>query len=243
MSRPAALTLAPVLMRQGRLVRERTPLLPEPPGDRFGLEPSAGTTDALRLTVVGESTAAGVGVEDQRDALPHCLAVELAERWRRRVEWNALARTGATAGVAARELAPAAPRDQDIVVIVLGVNDAMKIIPRKTWRARMNRLIDTLQQHLRPGGQVVLAGLPNLGHFRTFPHPLRAILGWHSRALDRDLRRIAEQRSAVIHVPMPAVTWPTMFADDLFHPNAPAYRAWAIHLADALDRYAYQPFG
>jgi hypothetical protein len=79
-SRPAAMALSPLLVRQARRVWQRTPRLPEASGDRTGIESTADATDLLRLLVVGESTAAGVGVTDLRDALPCQLAVALAAR-------------------------------------------------------------------------------------------------------------------------------------------------------------------
>jgi lysophospholipase L1-like esterase len=117
-------------------------------------------------------------------------------------------------------------------------NDALRLRRRRTWRASMDRLGDALQEHVRPGGQIVLAGLPKLGQFRTFPQPLRAVLGWHSRALDRELRQIARRRPVVTHVPMPPVAGPEMFANDRFHPNAAAYRALASHFAAAFTAYS-----
>jgi lysophospholipase L1-like esterase len=144
------------------------------------------------------------------------------------------ARTGATASFAARELAPAAPTGQDIAVVMVGVNDALKFTSRRTWRARIDQLIDEREKHMRPGGHVVLAGLPDLGRFRTFPQPLRTVLGWHARALDRDLKTIAKRSVGVVYLAMPPVSWPELFAEDRFHPNAAAYRVLADYFADAL---------
>jgi lysophospholipase L1-like esterase len=87
---------------------------------------------------------------------------------------------------------------------------------------------------MRPGGQVVLAGLPQLGRFGTFPQPLRVVLGLQARALDRDLKTIAKHRAGVIYLAMPPVSWPELFAEDRFHPNAAAYRVLAAYFADAL---------
>ena len=56
------LSLAPLLLVQGRWVRRRTPLLPEPPGPRAGV---IGQGPVLRLLIVGDSSAAGVGVAHQ----------------------------------------------------------------------------------------------------------------------------------------------------------------------------------
>jgi lysophospholipase L1-like esterase len=229
--RPAALS---PLMRQARRVRKRMPSLPEALGERSGLEGAGDVPDLVRLLVVGDSTAAGVGVTSMRDALPPQLSAILAVRRGCTVAWTVSARTGATASVTAEELVPAAPIEQDIAVVLVGVNDVLKMTPRQTWRASMDRLVDALEKHLRPGGQIVLSGLPNLWQFRAFPQPLRAVLAWHGRALDREVRQIAKRRQGVSHVAMPPASWPEQFAEDGFHPNAAAYRALAAHFAAAL---------
>ena len=236
-SRPLALALAPVLVRQGRQVRERTPVLPEAAGDRSGVEPAgpAGQdASPLRLVVVGESTAAGVGVSDQRQGLARQLATELARRLGRPVAWTVSARTGATAGCAARELVPAAPVGQDLAVIVLGVDDTLRLRSRRAWRGQVVRVLDALGPHLAPGGRVVLPGVPDLGSFPALPQPLRAVLGWHARSLDRQVQRLAAQRPGVLHVPGPQLTGAGLFAADAFHPSAYTYARWAAHLAGAV---------
>lgn len=232
--RPAALS---PLMRQARRVRKRMPSLPEALGERSGLEGAEDVPDLVRLLVVGDSTAAGVGVTSMRDALPPQLSAILAVRRGCTVAWTVSARTGATASVTAEELVPAAPIEQDIAVVLVGVNDVLKMTPRQTWRASMDRLVDALEKHLRPGGQIVLSGLPNLWQFRAFPQPLRAVLAWHGRALDREVRQIAKRRQGVSHVAMPPASWPEQFAEDGFHPNAAAYRALAAHFAAALTTH------
>jgi lysophospholipase L1-like esterase len=133
-SRPAAVALSP-LLRQARRVRKRIPSLPEALGERSGLEHAADETGMMRLLVIGDSTAAGVGVTYIRDALPPQLAAILAARRGCTVAWTVSARTGATASLIAEELVPAAPLEQDIVVVLVGVNDALKMTPRQTWRA------------------------------------------------------------------------------------------------------------
>jgi lysophospholipase L1-like esterase len=233
-SRPAPGALSP-LVWQARRVRKRMPSLPEACRERSGVERAAGATDMVRLLVVGDSTVAGVGVAYTRDALPPQLAAIVAESRGCTVAWTVSARTGATASFTAEELVPAAPLDHDIAVVLVGVNDALTMTPRRTWRASMDRLVHALQEHVRPGGQIGLAGLPNLGRFRTFPQPLRAVLGWHSRTLDQELRQVARRRPVVTRVALPPVSWPEMFADDRFHPK----RGGVSGLGRPLRRSAY----
>jgi lysophospholipase L1-like esterase len=88
-----------------------------------------------------------------------------------------------------------------------------------------------------PVGRYCLPACRTWGQFRTFPQPLRAVLAWHGRVLDRELRQIARHRPAVTRVAMPPVSWPEMCAEDRFHPNAAAYRALAAHFAAALTTH------
>ncbi len=71
------LMLAPLLVVQARRARRDTPRLPEAGGADRGREGS-GDGPPLRLLVVGESTAAGVGVAEHRQGLGAHLARALA---------------------------------------------------------------------------------------------------------------------------------------------------------------------
>lgn len=240
--RPAGVLLAPVLVRQGARVRRETPVLPEAGGNRSGLEGPADGRPALRLLVLGESSAAGVGVAQQRDGLAGQLAVEIAARHGTPVIWQVVARTGATARAAARELVPAAHGPYDLVVVVLGVNDALRLRSRRPWRAHASGILDALAPQLAPGGQILLAGVPALGAFPALPQPLRTVLGWHARALDLELGAIAARRPGVLHAPAPGLS-DELFAEDGFHPNGTAYARWAQQIADLVRPARVAPRG
>lgn len=233
-ARPAAVLLAPLLARQGARVRRETPLLPEADGPRHGAE---GQGKPLRLVVVGESTAAGVGVRSHDEGLVRHFAAELAARTGYRIHWQVFARTGATARVASRELVPDAVREShDIALVVLGVNDTLRLRSLRAWRSSLMDISRTLRGSQRPGGRTVLAGVPDLGAFPALPQPLRTVMGLHARSLDRQLRVLARRFVSVQHVPAPALTSHDFFAADRFHPNSAAYEQWAIHLAQAVHR-------
>jgi lysophospholipase L1-like esterase len=230
-SRPAAVLLAPVLVGQGARVRRRIPVLPEADGPRSG---SVGAGEPLALVVLGESTAAGVGVERFEDGLAARLAHELSGRAGRRVDWRASARTGATARRARTDLLAAALAEpSEVAVVVLGVNDTLRLTGRAAWRRDVSAIVAALRAAQPSTGRVVLAGVPDLGSFPALPRPLRTVLGWHSRALDRELRALA-RAPGVVHVPVPALTGADALATDGFHPGATSYREWAADLADVL---------
>ena len=66
----------PVILLQALWVVIRAQKLPEASGSRTG---SAGHGPPLRILIVGDSSAAGVGVDHLTDALPGQLEVRLAE--------------------------------------------------------------------------------------------------------------------------------------------------------------------
>ena len=65
----AALPCAPLLLWQGRRVRRDTPKLPEAEGPRDGIAGADRPGRPLRLLIVGDSSAAGVGASVQDEAL------------------------------------------------------------------------------------------------------------------------------------------------------------------------------
>jgi lysophospholipase L1-like esterase len=224
---PAAL-LAPVLLVQGAGVRRRTPVLPEAAGPRSGVVP--GEAPALTVAVLGESPAAGVGVATQEDALAARFAEALAGESGREVRWRLSARTGTTAAQALGRLVPGlAGPPADVVLVVLGVNDTLRLRGRAAWRRDVAALLGALAPLTAPGGVAVLAGLPDMARFPTLPQPLRGVLGRHARALDRELEALV--RPGVRHAPAPPLDGPGLFAEDGFHPGAAACRIWAGELA------------
>ena len=84
MSLALKLMLSPVLVAQALRTRARLPRLPEPDGARQGVH---GSGPRLRVLITGDSSAAGVGVISQREALAGQLSAALAP-------WLARAFTG-----------------------------------------------------------------------------------------------------------------------------------------------------
>ncbi len=92
------------------------PVLPEPEGPRAG---TVGHGPALRLLVVGDSAAAGVGARTQDEALCGQLAVALAPMLR--LQWQLLAFTGATTADMLQRLREEPAAKVDVVLTSLGV--------------------------------------------------------------------------------------------------------------------------
>lgn len=94
-SRVVAVLLSPVVLPQARRARRGIPNLPDAALPWAGVIPG---DDPISILVLGDSTAAGVGVETQEDGLPGNLARRLSAEWERGVAWRAIGENGATSG-------------------------------------------------------------------------------------------------------------------------------------------------
>jgi lysophospholipase L1-like esterase len=120
----------------------------------------------------------------------------------------------------------------DIALVVLGVNDTLRLTSPSAWRRTVGAIVAELRAVQGADGLVLLAGVPDLGAFTGLPRPLRTVLGEQSRELDRELVDLAGG-AGVRHVPTPALDGlEAPFASDDFHPSAAAYRVWAGRLAE-----------
>ena len=233
-TRGLAVALSPVIVWQGVRVRRATPRLPEADGERAGIV-GAGSGAPLRLLVLGESTAVGVGVTDQRDGLGFRVAGELARRTQARVEWHVVGRTGATVAQVTSSLLHDLPGDLDLVVVVFGVNDTLRLRSRRAWRRQIGQLLDAVTPSVATTGRIAILGVPHFATLPALPQPLRTILHWHALALDRELHTVIARRRRCVHVPSIPLPVGDFLSHDRFHPNAVAYTVWATHIVDTIS--------
>jgi len=216
------LALGPVLLWQGAGVRRKIRRMPEPDGPRTGV---LGAGPLCRLLILGDSSAAGVGVAHQDAALSGQLLSALAEAWR--VDWRLLAQTGWTTADAQAALETVAGQRFDVAVICLGVNDATTEVPVPAWLASYAALLDRLHR-AHDVRRAYACGLPPMGIFPALPQPLRWYMGQVAGHRDRALARAIAARTAPPwshHLPMDLDIGPEDIAADGFHPGPRVYRA------------------
>jgi lysophospholipase L1-like esterase len=223
----ASISLAPLFYLQGRYVQRVTPRLPEPPGARSG---SAGVGPPLRIVIVGDSAAAGVGAASQDEALSGRLVADLATTYH--LSWTLVARTGATTAATARYLSRQSAASFDIAVLALGGNDVLRRRPREFWLSDMKSLLDLLRTQFSVR-HFLLNGLPPMHAFPAFPQPLRWYLGSTARRFDEDLARWSATQPDCDYLPLPLsiAAAAEQLASDGFHPGPLAYRQWSTELA------------
>lgn len=220
--------LMPVLAFQALHVRHKALILPEAAGERSG---TVGNGPDLRLLVLGDSSAAGVGVQTQDAALSGQLIRRLADRFR--LHWALDAKTGATTRSTLARLAGARPFPVDAVVLALGVNDTTRLVPRRRWLADQLRLYDILRQDYG-AKRLYVSGIPPLGQFPLLPHPLRWVIGRHAETLDTALQHALSGQADCAHIRFDLPLDPGLMAEDGFHPGPVIYREWASILAERI---------
>ena len=228
MKTPGGLMRLLVIVPQGLWVAARAIRLPEPPGPRDG---QAGEGAALRVLILGDSSAAGVGGDHQDRALSGRLSARLAQT--RTVRWHLWARSGLTTSAALRLLLAKDPQIFDLAVVALGVNDVKNGVHVTRWQSNYARLITVLKRQFGVR-RIYASGVPPVGAFPLLPQPLKATLGDRATRFDATLAALCTREPGVEHMPFDIELDPVMMAVDGFHPGAEVYDIWAERVAAAL---------
>jgi lysophospholipase L1-like esterase len=235
---------AGVLLGQARLARHTIPRAEAPPPRSDGVYGMEYPGEPLRMAVLGDSTAAGLGVDRPRDTPAALLACGLAERLHRPVLVRTVAVSGSMSAGLVPQLELALAWRPAVAVILVGANDV-------THRVRVPVAVGYLARAVRElravGCEVVVGTCPDLGTIRPIQPPLR----WLARRWSRQLA--AAQTYAVVEAggttvsladlvgPMFYASPALMFSADRFHPSADGYAAAAAAILPTLIAAAGAP--
>ena len=222
------IALGPILLAQAHWLRRTALELPEPDGPRRGTVGRGASR--LRLLVVGDSSAAGVGARTQREALARPLAERLAERLDGSVRWQLVARSGLTSEGVYDELVQSHPRPADVAVVVVGVNDITRDVPLAVALKHRSRIAHWLHVHAE-ARHVIFPALPEIEKFPAVPKPLAWYAGQAARRNNRAQRRWAAGQPGLTHLAMEGITHRSLFCEDGFHPAPALYARVADRLA------------
>lgn len=253
----AAACVALVTVQLVRL--QRKDLTPNHAGFQINqlVQPVGGPSPSapLRLTVLGDSTTVGIGIDRLEDALPVRLAHLIADERSRSVQVATFGSTGARIGGVLSDQLPRAKRPlagepdgaagflggSDVVVLVAGANDAThRTRPREF--ARYLRAVLAGTRAAAPAAAIVVAGVPRFrGALREF-FPLMLLADLIAVPLRLIQRREAARVGAgyadlagdVPRLLRGRVAPSDVLSHDEFHPGEEAYQAWAEVIAGAI---------
>lgn len=224
--------LLPLLLVLAVRVQRSALRLPPASGPSHGVAGATFPGIPLRLTLLGESTVAGVGVPLNELALAAQVGEALATRLQRPVAWRACGENGITAPQACERLLPQVLAEPiDLAIVVFGVNDTTHLSSLRAWVSALRQIGKALQGQ---GARVLFAGVPPIQHFSALPWLLRQVLGARGVLLDEQLQHVCRELAAGYHL-IQANSAVDYLAEDGYHPSALGYRVWAEGLAEAVE--------
>lgn len=190
----------------------------------------------LQLVMLGDSAAAGVGVDRVEDTVGGQLG-ELLAATGRRVTLSSVAVVGSRCADLATQVSRALLGTRpDVAVILVGTNDVTRLGRPSTASAH---LAEAVRRLTRAGVAVVVGTCPELGAARALGHPLREIVSWLGHRM-ASAQQVAVWESGGVPVELAGRVGTVFLADpgtlcpDGFHPSADGYRLWVHALYPAV---------
>lgn len=225
-----------VLFSEAKLARRwvGTPESDAPPGDGiWGIGPDTPITFA----VIGDSSAAGLGVREPRETPAVLMAAGLSEMAERSVRLVNVAVVGAKSRDLPTQLDRVEPEKPDVALIMVGANDVTnRIRPSESVR----HLAEAVTRLRAIGCEVVVGTCPDLGTVKPIAQPLRLLARRWSRQLAAAQTIVAVEAGGRtvslgdILGPEFAARPTEMFSSDRFHPSAEGYAAAAAVVLPSL---------
>ncbi|MCB0919615.1 MAG: SGNH/GDSL hydrolase family protein [Actinobacteria bacterium] len=192
---------------------------------------------SLRLVMMGDSLATGLGADRASQTIGARLARLIAEQLDRGVVLSSVAVIGARSADLESQVTRALHYRPHVAVIFIGSNDVTHLVPPSVSAQRLGEAVRELRRH---DIQVVVATTPDFSELTMLYPPL----SWLATHLSRSLA--AKQAQAVVEADGRAVslgdllgnefgTRPyELLSDDMFHPSAKGYEAVAQVVAPSV---------
>lgn len=222
------ITLAPLLLWQGRRTRRSTLRLPEAKGPHNG---SCGTGTVFNIHIIGESPVAGVGVSSQAQGIGPALARPLAALLKQEVHWRCHGYNGATLQQLLQALPPLT--EAQCVVAMFGVNDVTQLTSLNRWRRQLAALRTAININI----PIYFAPVPPMQHFTALPAPLSTWLGLRATLLNKELAKFcANQPHCYLLSYTSTLMASELLACDGYHPSAAGYKKMGADLATLIAK-------
>ncbi len=235
-----AMPLLPIMYFQAKNIRATIPKLPEAKGSTGVV--NIGAQKSLNMLVIGESTVAGVGVENHDEGFSGTLARELAKANDSNVNWKVYAKSGYTAKKVADYIVDKiGEKEIDLIVVGLGGNDAFTLNSPKRWSLHILELVNKLRTKF---GEVpiVFTNMPPIKEFPAFTSLIKFVIGNLVEILGKTLQHITKNDDNLFYNAeiITVAGWVKKlnlkedkkdFFSDGVHPSKFTYQVWAKDLS------------
>ena len=216
-----------LLRAEARLARRAIGETTGEPPDATGWYGRGRPGPAIKIALLGDSAAAGYGVERVVETTGALMASGVAEKADRRVHLRSYAFVGAQSSDLVRQIGRALPTEPDVAVVLVGVNDIThNVLPSQSVR----HLSEAVRRLREAGVEVVVGTCPDLGTVKPLPPPLKQVgRAWSHRLAAAQTIAVVEAGGRTVSLASvlgpefeaaPAI----LFGPDRFHPSAEGYR-------------------
>lgn len=185
---------------------------------------------ALKVALIGDSSAAGYGVTHVEETPGAIIASGVAEAADRRVYLSSVAVVGSQSKDLAAQVDRVLPMEPHVAVLFIGGNDVTHVVPVRT---STRLLADQIRRLLRAGVEVVVCTCPDLGAIQPLAVPLKQVARVQSRRLaaSQATATLSEGGRTVALASILTDEFETfadlLFGPDKFHPSAAGYARMA----------------
>ncbi len=202
--------------------------LPDPVPNATGWYGRGRPGPALTVALLGDSSAAGYGVDRVEETPGALLASGVAEQGDRRVYLGTFCVVGAMSSDLRTQVDRALLIEPDVALLLIGAND----VTHATRPADSVRHLSDSVRRLRAAGvDVVVGTCPDLGTVQPLAPPLKQVArAWSRRLAAAQTVSVIKQGGRTVSLgsilgPEFAAAPALLFGPDQFHPSAEGYRA------------------
>lgn len=224
--------LFPVYVWQGVATRRRVERMRPPAGEPWGSFGAPSIREAaVKLLIIGDSSAAGVGVDSIEDSLAPRLAERIYALTGLSVFWRAAGSNSAVSAEVRDFVVPNLAREAFThIVLMIGSNDAKNFHSSRRFKKGFGGLLYALKAKW-PEARIVWSPPVDLKRVPALPRGLAHVLELRARIVRKLGARLCAERGAVVATTLPRVE-PAGFSRDGFHASVEGYAYYASHLVN-----------
>jgi GAF domain-containing protein len=140
--------------------------------------------DVDRIIIVAAGSGQGWGNPVSDLALCSELATAISHQTHRGCEVELVANQGAELADVVALLDSTQLDRRDVVIVAVGVNDAVGRVSVSRWQAGLNQTVAALRARTAVSTEIVVVGIPRLRSIAAFDSPLGGVADRHARRLD-----------------------------------------------------------
>nr|WP_210260406.1 SGNH/GDSL hydrolase family protein [Hongsoonwoonella zoysiae] len=215
-------------------MRTRVRSLRLPPGEGPTSGYVEGEGETVHLLVLGDSSAAAIGIGRQADGLAPALACGLNEKTGRSVRWRGAGFNSATSDQLRDHVVHnLEPAPYTHILVCVGFNDVKNFHSGRRFKNGFGGLLYALKARF-PDSRLYWSQVLDPNEMPLISPSLGAVLKLRADILNRVGSRLCVERGAIAIPAMKALP-ADAFCGDGVHPSEKGFEAWGRHLAQFIE--------